>query len=482
MVKEKDKSLSRLLEHRPKSRRELKKWVKTYLGITIPDKAICPSHNAPLDYLAASFLEENSDTTRDFLIWANRGGGKTMLAAIASLLDAIYKAPINIRILGGSFDQSDRLADYLRQFLSRDLLKDLLEGKMTRQRIHLITGADIRMLSQSQRAVRGLHVEKIRCDEVDLFDPEVWSALQFTTRSSDRARAGIEVFSTLHRPGGLMEKLVSKAIEKKAFKLFKWCIWEVIEKCPASRQCENCPLLDDCQGKAKKAKGFFRIDDAIAIKARSSKASWQAEMLCLGPKRDWCVFDQFDPAVHVAEVKYCPDWPLYRAIDFGYTAPLVCLWIQVSPDGVVHVIDEYARVRLAISQHAVEILKRDPGKVITTYVDPAGKARESTSGAACTELLAAAGITCSWRASTIEEGIELIRAALVPATGPVKLKISPRCKGLIKAFQDYHYPPPGSSAPADKPVKDGPDHYIDALRYFFVNRMRPKMKTLRKRY
>jgi len=485
----------------PTTRAELAQWVERTLGIRIPDRAVCPNHQAPLDYLTASFL--NQAAPSDLLVWANRGGGKTLLAAVASLLEAMYRAPVNIRILGGSFDQSDRLADYLRQFLSGKL-SGLLSGRMTRQRIRLSTGADIRMLSQSQRAVRGQHVQRIRCDEVDLFDPEIWQALQFVTRSSDTARGSVEVFSTLHRPGGLMEKLVNSADGGQdrsdpahrpapaGFRLFKWCLWEVIERCPQSRRCGQCPLWPDCRGRARQANGFFRIDDAIAIRARSSRASWEAEMLCKGPAREHLVFGEFDPAAHVCRVEYGRELPTYRAIDFGYAAPFVCLWIQLTPGGEVRVLDEYVRSRRPITHHAAEILRRDPGgggdsgrlgpPVVATYVDPAGRAREATSGAACTELLAAAGIPCSWRASTIAEGLELIRAALAPAGGPARLKIHPRCRRLIDALRSYHYPAPGSNLPADVPVKDGPDHLIDALRYFFVNRMRPAGPTRRGAY
>ena len=34
------------------------------------------------------------------------------------------------------------------------------------------------MLAQSQRAVRGLRVQKLRCDEVEMFNPSIWEAAQ----------------------------------------------------------------------------------------------------------------------------------------------------------------------------------------------------------------------------------------------------------------------------------------------------------------
>ena len=501
------------LARRPGNRAELKRLVESAFGLVVPDKPRCPHHHSPMDYLAASFFEQP-----DLLLWANRGGGKTMLAAVATILDAVFRAPAQILVLGGSFDQSDRLADYIRGFLHRR--PELVDGRITKQRVRLVGGSEIRMLAQSQQAVRGQHVQKIRCDEVELFDEEVWRAVQFSTRSRSRGRhddrGAIEVLSTLHRSGGIMQRLVQKAVAASpvarcasqgaaapagqaapaaGYRLVHWCLWDVIERCEPWRKCDACPLAEDCRGVARSGEGFFHIDDAIAIKARSSRSAWETEMLCRGAKRDHLVFGEFDPARHVAAEDYRADWPVYRAIDFGYAAPLVCLWVQVSPGGRVHVIDEYVRRRLPLSQHAVEILRRDPAPAAMTYVDPAGRQRESTSGAACTELLSAAGIPCAWRGSTIAEGLELIRAALAPAVGPPRLVIHPRCTALVEAFNSYHYPPqrdgdeasqPGRAGRrtgrGENPVKDGPDHLIDALRYFFVNKMRPQTRTHRARY
>jgi len=483
-----------------KTRRQLDRFVRAYLGLAVPDVRMCPHHDTPMDYLVSSVVGQ-----QDLLVWANRGGGKTYLAAAATVLDAVLRRGTSIRVLGGSFDQSDRLAEYVRQMLRRQ--PRLIDGVLRRDCMKLVGGSEIRVLAQSERAVRGQHVNRIRCDEVDLFDAEVWQAVQFATRSEGGRRGSIEVLSTLHRAGGLMQRLVEQARRNQAggdspgvgqgYRLLRWCLWEVIERCPPSRKCDKCLLAEDCiaageqlaggqlsagEGIARMGGGFFSIDDAIAIRARSSRSAWESEMLCKGISSEWAVFGEFDPAVHVEPVSVCPQWPTFRAVDFGYRDPFVCLWVQVSPAGTVHVVDEYVQTQLPITHHADAIVRRDPCAVMATYVDPAGRQREATSGAACTELLAAAGIPCTSRASTVSEGLELIRAALAPAAGGPTLKIHPRCRKLIDAMGAYHYPPPGSEGEADKPVKDGPDHMIDALRYFFVNRARPGGRTGRGRY
>ncbi len=476
---------------KPTSRRQLRQFVSEQMMINVPRRRVCGTHGTPWEYLSEAFFQP-----RDYLVWANRGGGKSMMASLLTCLQSIFEPELETILLGGSLDQSERVADYVRGLLGRAEVADL-KGS-TRKRIRLANGSTILVLPQSETAVRGAHARRIRCDEVEMFAPGVWRAVQFCTTGKEKDPGTLDVLSTAHLNGGLMERLITDARSEDpagtdagplpgpargwaGFTLVKWCLWEVIERC-RGRRCANCELSEDCQGRARKAEGFFHIDDAIAIKARSSRAAWEAEMLCRGARRDHLVLGEFDLDAHVSPVGYCPDWPTYRAIDFGYSSPLVCLWLQLTPGGAVHVIDEYVCVRRPLAHHAAEILRRDPpGKITATYVDPAGRAHEAVSGAACTEILAATGIHCCWQASTIAEGLELIRSALAPAEGHARLRIDPRCSDLIRSFQTYHYPPAGAAAP-DRPVKDGPDHCIDALRYFFINRMRPVVAVRRRTY
>lgn len=478
------------LGRRPANARQLHAWVQAVTGLSVPRKAHCPGHAAPFDYLRASFFEEP-----DLLVWAGRGGGKTTLAALACLLDALFKAPLTAAVLGGSFEQADRLAGTLRRLLEPH--EQRLGPRWVRERLEL-GEATLLTLAQSERAVRGLRVQRLRCDELDLFDPSVWRAAQFVTRSTDTARASLEVFSTLHRAGGLMDGLVAAvggeprsaaagegaaaaSAPGKGFRLLRWCLWEVIERCGPERSCSRCPLDADCRGVARRAEGFFGIDDAIAIRARVSRAAWESEMLCRRPRADGLVFEEFRRERHVRPCAYRADWPLYRAIDFGYANPFVCLWMQVSPGGGVQVLDEYVRQRRSIAAHAGELLDRERRcgwrPPAATYVDPAGRAHEVATGQACTEMLAAEGIWCTSRRSPLGDGLELIRQHLAPAEGPPRLAIDPRCGALIRSFETYAWAR-GSGVPA----KDGADHAIDALRYFFVNRLAPRPGVQRRGY
>ena len=262
--------------------------------------------------------------------------------------------------------------------------------------------------------------------------------------------------------------------------IFKWCIWEVIEKC-TDRNCSQCPLWEDCQGFAKDANGYLKIDDCISQMRRASRAGWEAEMLCKRPSRENVVFAQFDPDIHVQPLDYDPNLPLYRALDFGFVNPFVCLWIQVDDDGFVRIIDEYVRSRATIDVHADEIKTRTPvpeEQVAATFCDPAGKGVNDVTGTSAVRELRTLGIALRSRRSGILEGIELIRRAVCSGSGQSTLLISPKCARLIEAMQCYHYPHTATAA-GELPLKDGLyDHPIDALRYFFINYSLPaKTKT-----
>ena len=40
---------------RPRTRQDLKNYVKVFLGIDVPDHPFCPNHHTPLDYLWHTF-------------------------------------------------------------------------------------------------------------------------------------------------------------------------------------------------------------------------------------------------------------------------------------------------------------------------------------------------------------------------------------------------------------------------------------------
>src|SRR5437879_4782877 len=109
------------LSVQPKDAEQLKEWAWHVLHIRIPHRPVCPGHDAPLDYLAHAYFEP----ARDVVVWAPRGGGKTRLGAAATLLDLLHKPKCQIRILGGSLEQSMRMWEHLEPDAQRVLERQM---------------------------------------------------------------------------------------------------------------------------------------------------------------------------------------------------------------------------------------------------------------------------------------------------------------------------------------------------------------------
>jgi hypothetical protein len=362
-------------------------------------------------------------------------------------------------------------------------LEDLAGEELERptraaKKLRLQSGSNAAVLTQSQRAVRGLRVQKLRCDEVELFDPDVWEAAQLITRSSTdgerSVRGSIEAISTYHKVGGLMSRLIDAA-PQRGLKIVHWCLLEVLERCPPDRPCEGCPLWDECRGVAKlKCDGFVGIDDAIAMKCRVCAETGHAEMLCRRPSRRGRVFPTFSRDLHVREIEplNSDDWHL--AIDFGFNS-FMCLWIARRGE-LTMVVDELCSKHQSLEAN-VSHIRSHRWKVSRVFCDQAGTGMNAQTAESDVQYLRRHGFTVKCRASPIHTGLEMIRSALQSAAGDVRLQIHPRCRTLIAAMEAYRYPDEN----AETPLKDGVnDHPIDALRYYFVNSARSGEAKARK--
>ena len=84
---------------------ELLDFIEVYWKLRIPRAQVCPEHTPPAAYIADSFFE----TVQDSVCWANRGGGKTLLGALSTWLDTVFKNDCATKILGGSLEQSKKM-------------------------------------------------------------------------------------------------------------------------------------------------------------------------------------------------------------------------------------------------------------------------------------------------------------------------------------------------------------------------------------
>jgi len=477
----------------PTNEAELAVWLDRVLDIRVPDRALIEGHAAPMAYLSHVFFEGRLESRLggdgegpiDCAVWANRGGGKTFLGAVATALDLVFKEGIQVRILGGSLEQAARMHEHLRHLFALPALEPMVRGRITDRKLELHNGSRVELLAQSQRSVRGVRVQKLRCDEVELFDPRVWEAAQLVTRSADLPThdglgvlGSVEALSTMHVPHGLMYDIVQGASDGTR-KLFKWGVVDVLERCGQTSPCAGggCALPEHCEGKAMAIEGpggHVPIRDALDMRSRVSLAAWESEMLCLRPKRSDAVLPEFERAQHVVAQlpEGAEDWVWLGGMDFGFRGATVVLWAAVSPLGAIYVAAERSERGVLLGEHIDAIKDATWPRLAWIAVDPAGAQVNEQTGMSNIQKMREAGLQVRWRRMGVAEGLGLVRARLKPADGSgPSLFIHARCETLIESLERYRYP--ADRPEATNPVKDGSDHAVDALRYLIQVLDRP---------
>lgn len=218
---------------RPKNDDELHAAVKKYFGITIPRIKVCEHHTAPFTAFSDAYFARNPVS-----VWkASRGfGGKSMQLACLSLSESVFLGA-QVNLLGGSGEQSERVLNYM----NGEEMPDCFWGAPQAPR-HLITGGEddgllkkmtklsnggyLKALMASTKSVRGPHPQRLRLDEADEMDLNIFdSAL-----GQPMARFGIQeqvvASSTHHYAAGTMTEILKRAGQQTDWGVYEWCYKE----------------------------------------------------------------------------------------------------------------------------------------------------------------------------------------------------------------------------------------------------------------
>lgn len=191
------------------------------------------------------------------------------------------------------------------------------------------------------------------------------------------------------------------------------------------------------------------------------------------------VMKEWDDEKHVGTYDYRRDWPLYAAVDFGYTNDWVWLWIQVDPmTHNVYVIGEH-RFRLRDTEDIArnEILHHPLiSQLLAIYVDPSSPDDAS---------ILRRHLKVQTKSNTggeIKLRLQLMRSALksrpehLPDDHPEKLPglmVDKTCQRLIWEMREgYRWPDSASDMRnASEIPMDNDNHGPEALGRFFKGYM-----------
>ena len=484
---------------RPRTARQLKRWIRDYTGIKIPDKAVCPDHQSPWECFEAIHLKRPSIA----LVLGSRGCGKSFLSALDTHLTSRWDPDHGTRILGGSKAQSVQIYHAIRDIAARYEGKkggdaDAL-AKLRKDGATYTNGSEVEILAASPTSVRGPHVPSLKLDEVDEIDNDIRESAmgmclgRKADRKKKRARmdASVIMTSTCHRVHGPMAKLIQQA-EAGAFPLYTMCVFEVLERCPIERsgpkvgsgyaKCPDCPLNKYCldvpegtEPKAKRSNGHYPIDSLIQKQLTTGTRVFEADYLCKLSSSEAAWFPSFQVDTHVNDrAEYVSGHPVHLAVDTGVFTGAVFFQIRQEstnegPVDVVHVFADYlseGRSAEANARAIREMAKlRCEGFLHHATTDPAGNSRNAVGPTVLAEYSRSGLILNAWPLGRVADSLALLESFVSPSVGEPQLVVHSRCESLIQAMQCYRRAKRAGQW-LDRP--DDPQHpyedLVDALR------------------
>ena len=214
------------LKRWPEDEDELWLFIAVLFGHEIPRSSVCAGHDAPFDAFCDAYFEKTPVG-----VWkASRGlGGKSTLLGLLVSAEAITKGA-QTTVLGGSSAQSTRVKEVTDECWLGDYAPaGMLSSDPTRFTTRFKNGAWILALMASQKSVRGPHPQKLRLDEVDEMDQDLFDASQGQpmdkVRNGKIVQAQTVVSSTHQYPDRTMTEALKRAAEK-GWRVRQWCYKE----------------------------------------------------------------------------------------------------------------------------------------------------------------------------------------------------------------------------------------------------------------
>ena len=210
----------------PTTKADLAQYLERTFGVVIPDKHVCRHHVSPWRVFCEAYFAEH----RVIIIKGSRlFAGKSFFLAQLGLTEAVTLG-CDVSILGGSGAQSRRVVKYMHKAWQhprapRELLANADPGQFETP---LTTGNTIEALLASQRSVRGSHPTRLRMDEVDEMDLDLYDSASGLTFGRDDIAAHKTIASTHHNPDGTFSEILRRA-QHDGTPTREWCYRETLE-------------------------------------------------------------------------------------------------------------------------------------------------------------------------------------------------------------------------------------------------------------
>lgn len=479
---------------------DLQKLFFEKLHIRIPEEAVCEGHRAPLDFAWDVYSEKITQA----LVIANRNGGKTTIFAALEFVLASTIKKLECAHLGSIMAQSNNAWKYISKWCNRNK-NDLNISKLTQRQTIFGNESTCEIIAGTMHGVNSPHPHKCFIDEFELLDWEIFEEAQSMPKSSNDIKAGLFLGTTRKFPNGNAQAMIDSANEK-GFEVFKWCVFEVLEPCDCKgsgcdskydkhlafdRSGKSRSWSDVCAGKAKNARGYFKLEDVLTKFKSMSWEKFAAQWLCHRPERADCVFPEFHYDKNVIESwEFNPELDNYRGWDFGLDDPNATVFAQEMEDGeslIIYdilvisgdLIDDFAdkvneKTCKLFSPHRDEDFELDEWaeqnhEKFNDFCDPSGKAVTGVSGQSYIGKLNDKGIWPDYEHKKVAEGIEDIKQMMRinSYTQKTRIFITKNCTQLINALEMSQWDrTEGKNKKSNEKYRhDEHSHVLDAFRY-----------------
>ena len=238
-----------------KTKQELSRWIKTFLGLYMPDEVVSRFADcSPLDMIWELYDIcvncSNPDNIMEILFVAGRGSGKTLGCAIAEFMILMHDRRDAVHV-GAVMAQAKRCYDYQVKFMLNANVKSIIDNRDKHESDRIIQKMNmeksifnfdgeqvsLEILPCTLKALNGPHVPLVTIDEIDTVSGEGLKAFReisgmLDSKGGKRAlRVGI---STRKSRYGLMNKQIENA-EEEGRTVRRWTALEFSQRCPDSR-------------------------------------------------------------------------------------------------------------------------------------------------------------------------------------------------------------------------------------------------------
>jgi Terminase large subunit, T4likevirus-type, N-terminal len=416
-------------------------------------------------------IEVLQSTEPNVLLNCSRQSGKTTVAAILALVEALYRPLAKVLVFSRTHRQAKEIIGLISFF--QLLLKDRLLKRRNQAEINFTHFSRIISLPCNEQTIRGYsQVDLIILDEAARLPDDLYRAVRPMLAVS---QGRLFCLSTPHGRRGFFWEAWAQGGDD-------WRRFEV----PATWIPRIAPAFLEKERRAL-GESYFRQEYFCSFEALEGLV-YRDFAKCVVPQTDrqWSVVSgQWQEYLRLWERKHgraavgartlgsskpeeamTTDYgPLTTdyfncvgGIDFGYRNPFAAIWGFVDRDDVLWLVGEHYQRERPLNWHAARL-----PRPVTWYADPAGA--NEIAELRCADFVVRRGD------NALEHGIAAVHARL--ADGALRV-LEGRCPNLLAEAGRYRFGDSAAERGSETPI-DAHNHALGALRYLITRLDKHKM-------